>query len=126
MKPSPGAGKTANLSESVHQQLNMYALAAGAAGVGLLASAQPSAAKIVYTHVHKVIGPNSQLGLDLNHDGIVDFSIHNVYRFFSKSYHVAGLWTKTPPTNALEGGLLFSLFCLRSRARGQDRPTQEL
>ena len=27
----------ANLSESIHQQLNMYALAAGAAGVGVLA-----------------------------------------------------------------------------------------
>ena len=42
------ARKTAsNLSESVHKQLNMYAIAAGAAGVGLLALAQPSEAKIV-------------------------------------------------------------------------------
>jgi hypothetical protein len=49
----------------------MYALVAGAAGVGMLALAQPAEAKIVYTPAHaKVIGP---LPVDLNHDGIVDF-----------------------------------------------------
>jgi hypothetical protein len=42
MKRSSGLRKTADLSVSIHQQLNMYALAAGAAGVGVLALAQPS------------------------------------------------------------------------------------
>jgi len=37
------------LSESVRRQLNSYAFAASAAGVGLLALAQPAEAKIVYT-----------------------------------------------------------------------------
>jgi hypothetical protein len=69
----------ANLSESLHQQLNMYALAAGAAGVGLLALAQPVEAKIVYTPAHRVIGPDSKYLLDLNHDGIPDFTITNSY-----------------------------------------------
>jgi hypothetical protein len=45
--------KTANLSASIHQQLSMYALAAGAAGVGTLALAQPSEAKIVYTPANR-------------------------------------------------------------------------
>jgi hypothetical protein len=49
MKRSSGPRKTANFSRSIHQQLNMYALAAGAAGVGVLALAQPAEAKIVYT-----------------------------------------------------------------------------
>ena len=69
----------ANLSESIHHQLNMYALAAGAAGVGVLALAQPVEAKIVYTPAHRVIGPDSRYLLDLNHDGITDFTIANSY-----------------------------------------------
>jgi hypothetical protein len=35
------------LSEPVHYQLNMYAIAASAAGVSLLALTQPAEAKIV-------------------------------------------------------------------------------
>jgi hypothetical protein len=37
------------LSPPLQQRLNSYALAAGAAGVGVLAVTQPAAAKIVYT-----------------------------------------------------------------------------
>jgi hypothetical protein len=65
----------ANLSSSVHYQLNMYALAASAAGVGVLALVQPSEAKIVYTATHRVIEQNSRYKLDLNHDGKADFLI---------------------------------------------------
>lgn len=43
------------LADSVHQQPNMYALAAGAAGVGELAFAQPVEARIVYTPAHRAI-----------------------------------------------------------------------
>jgi hypothetical protein len=42
MKPSSGPRKTAELSYSIHQQLNMYSLAASIAGVGMVASAQSS------------------------------------------------------------------------------------
>jgi len=64
------------LPDSVHYQLNQYALAASAAGVGLLALAQPAEAKIVYTKAHTVIhGLNDCVSLDLNHDGIVDFRL---------------------------------------------------
>jgi len=66
--------KTADLSDSIHQQLNMYAVAAGAAGVGMLALAQPAQAKIVYTPANAQIGGRvGKLNLDLNHDGITDF-----------------------------------------------------
>jgi hypothetical protein len=65
--------KTANLSDSVQRKLNMYVLAANAAGVGALASAQPANAKIVYTPAHvRIVG---RVNLDLNHDGIADFTI---------------------------------------------------
>jgi hypothetical protein len=70
MKPIRKASK---VSESLQRQLNAYALAAGAAGVGMLALAQPSEAKIVYTKTHQVIGTNGVYLLDLNHDGVTDF-----------------------------------------------------
>jgi hypothetical protein len=56
MNRSSTPRKTACLSKSVHQQLNMYAIAAGAAGV--LALAGPAEAKIIYTQTHVVIGTN--------------------------------------------------------------------
>jgi hypothetical protein len=74
-----GPRKTASdLSESVRQQLHMYAIAASAAGVGVLALAQPVEAKIVYTPANVVIGYNGveTYYLDLNHGGITDFTIH--------------------------------------------------
>jgi|HubBroStandDraft_2_1064218.scaffolds.fasta_scaffold00506_4 hypothetical protein len=72
----PRARKTVDLSEPVHQQLNAYALAASAAGVTLLALSQPSAAKIVYTPTHQLIGKNNSYPLALNHKA-ADFNIFN-------------------------------------------------
>ena len=77
MKKPSVPRKTANLSESIHKRLNMYALAAGAAGVGALALAQPAEARIVYTRTHHVIGTKQSYKLDLNHDGVTDFSLEN-------------------------------------------------
>jgi hypothetical protein len=56
----------------------MYALAAGAAGVGVLALAEPAEAKIVYTPAHIKIGLGGvpSYGLDLDHDGTNDFVIY--------------------------------------------------
>lgn len=53
----------------------MYAVAASAAGVSLLALAQPAEGKIIYTKVHHVIGEGESYGVDLNHDGTIDFRI---------------------------------------------------
>jgi hypothetical protein len=79
MKASSQPGTSSKLSESVHHQLNMYAVAARAAGVSLLALAQPADAKIVYTSAHQVIKVGHDFKLDLNHDGIADFRFLNTY-----------------------------------------------
>ena len=67
------------LSGPLQQRLNSYALAAGAAGVGVLAVTQPAAAKIVYTPTHKVITFTHAVALDLNHDGKTDFTFHETF-----------------------------------------------
>ena len=63
------------LSETTQRRLNAYALAATAAGVGILASGPASEAKIIYTPAHRVIKEGTSYKLDLNHDGIVDFTL---------------------------------------------------
>jgi hypothetical protein len=78
MNRSSGSVRIAvNLSDSVRQRLNMYSLAAGAAGVSMLALVQPCEAKIVYTPAHRVILSKHAISVDLNHDGIGDFTISN-------------------------------------------------
>jgi|SRR5579863_3137488 len=67
---------TSSLSKSIHQQLNGYALAAGAAGVAMLALAQPGEAKIVYTAAHQKLPLNKDFFLDLNHNSTNDFRLH--------------------------------------------------
>jgi hypothetical protein len=59
-------------SESTLQRLNLYSLAAGAAGVGMLALAQPADASVVFTPAHATIKPGEVFALDLNHDGTTD------------------------------------------------------
>jgi hypothetical protein len=71
MKRSSQPRTTAELSKSLHDRLNSYALSASAAGVGILALAQPAEAKVIYTPAHTVLTGGTTL--DLNRDGINDF-----------------------------------------------------
>jgi hypothetical protein len=93
MKRSPRFHKTpVNLSESVSRRLNVYALAAGAAGVGVLALSQPAEAKIVYTPTWVAILPGSPpMNLDLNGDGIADFQL--LHRDVNSNYY-SSLWVE--------------------------------
>ena len=81
MKRSIRRGKTArNPFDSLHRLLDMYALSATAAGVGLVAAAQPAEAKTVYTPSNIPINVNGgEVKLDLNHDGINDFAFYAGY-----------------------------------------------
>jgi len=77
---SPRPRKTANLSDSLHRQLTMYTIAAGAAGVGTLCFTKPAEARIIYTPAHVAIKVNGGLfHIDLNHDGTPDFGLSNSY-----------------------------------------------
>jgi hypothetical protein len=118
----------ANLSESLHQRLDSYALAASAAGVsvlalippaqyvlsagatlaGLLALSKPAEAKVVYTSANVAIGYGGlqHYRLDLNHDGIKDF----VFTAYSTDHGSAGNITVRPrqPRNLIWGTVGFA------------------
>jgi hypothetical protein len=93
--------KRSGLSESLHRQLNAYALAASAAGVGVLALAQPVDAKIVYTKTHQLIGANGIYAIDLNHDGTADFVVSQ----FTYNTTIGHVWLRAKPavSNAVIG-----------------------
>ena len=76
MSRSPKAAST--LPSKTSNRLNAYALAASAAGVGLLALAPSADAEIVYTPVHATIGRNGSYNLDLSNDGRVEFTIREM------------------------------------------------
>jgi hypothetical protein len=90
------------LSSSLHKRLNAYAVAASAAGVGVLALAQPADAKIVYTPAHIKVGDyvGHNVPLDLNHDGQVDFSLRDFSMCTTGCQNVfVGLWVTRAATS---------------------------
>jgi|SRR5271166_243658 len=103
MKPSPRSPLP--LSEKSRRRLNSYALAATAAGVGSLSLAQSAEAKIVYTPAHLVIdslNPQHFWPLDLNHDGIEDFSF-SAYGEVGMSSQFAFMRCSPQPGNGVRG-----------------------
>jgi hypothetical protein len=90
--------KPTYLPQSLNHRLNSYALAASAAGVGLLALPHPTEAKVVYTHAHVVLAPrsNSHYYLDLNHDGIKDFTFSHFYFYSTTSQFWASVVQMSP------------------------------
>ncbi len=79
--------KPFRLSDSLQRHLNAYALAASAAGVGMLALAQPAEAKIIYTPAHRWLPINHYYYLDLNQHGIWDFRLHLLSGMANTTYN---------------------------------------
>jgi hypothetical protein len=97
--------KTAsNPYQSIHQQLNMYALAAVVAVVSVLALALPSEAKIVYTTATVSMYNNGQYKLDLNHDGITDFTLQEVFEETDPCYRWGPFITRYLGETPAQGG----------------------
>jgi len=81
-KPNQQAREVRGLSASCQRQLNAYALAAAAAGVGALALAPNSEAKIIYTPTHRVIADGNSYKLDFTGIGTTDLIIQNEYNYW--------------------------------------------
>jgi hypothetical protein len=72
--------KSEKRSSRLHRDLAVYALAAGAAGVSVLALASSAGAEVIYTPVNQTINAHQGYAIDLNQDGIVDFRIQNLFK----------------------------------------------
>jgi hypothetical protein len=66
--------RTICFDSSLEKKLLGYAAMAAASGVAVLALSQNSEAKIVYTATHQKIPLNAPFYLDVNGDGVADFS----------------------------------------------------
>lgn len=81
--------KTATLSETIDHRAKLYSIAAAAAGVSMLALAQPAEGEVVITKKNipipvSVYGGHQYLvPISLNNDGITDFS----FSLYSFAYH---------------------------------------
>jgi hypothetical protein len=91
MKQVSAPRTPATLSDSVHRQLNLYALAASAAGIGLL-SVPAARAEIVYTPTNvKMDQVQGFYPIDFDNNGVVDL----------------GIWL---PASCSSGGCAFDMF----------------
>jgi len=93
------------LPVKTQKQLNAYALAASAAGVSVLALSGSAEAKIVYTPTHVVMNTSNDIyhPLDLNNDGVKDFSFI-AYHKTGMSSQFAILRCNPLATNDILGG----------------------
>jgi hypothetical protein len=111
------------LSESLHQRLSAYALAASAAGVGALAWTQPAEAKIVYTPTHLVFKQSSNITrhIDLNHDGIPDFRFLHFHQSSFNSFSSAFYGGGSNKSNLIMGrdtGCPYPGYCVFALTKG--------
>lgn len=103
------AAKPVPLSPASQTRLNMYALAATTAGVSAIALVPCSAAQVVFTPVDITIGANQQYGIDLNGDGITDFTVFNQSNFGWSDY--VGIMENRTQNNRVVGVVPSSGYC---------------
>jgi hypothetical protein len=108
----------AKLSASMDQRLNSYTFAARAAGVGILALAVPVEGKIVYTPAHHTITHGGSFKLDLNHDGITDFTLQDSFMTNCSTF-ISRLSVKPATGNGAQGWTGFQpyAFALKRGAK---------
>jgi hypothetical protein len=96
-----GRSASCGTSQNFESRLSAYAMAAGAAGVGLLAAALPAEAEVVFTPAHTIFTTGT-LFIDLNNDGLKDFAL-TIYNWSTSDRRlvVSGL-------NAQNGALGYS------------------
>ena len=89
--------------KSVRLHLNRFAIAAMLVGVGLLALAWPAEAEIVYTPVKVTILGNGSITLDLNNDGVTDFTIS---AYYGQCFDLHLYWGAVDETPAPNNGVI--------------------
>lgn len=93
-------------SETVQRRLGTYAMAASAAGVGLLALAEPAEAQIVYTPAHVLLRMHGVYQLDLTNNGSPELRFINSATPFVGRLWVSA-WGPGGVNNKVEMGSLY-------------------
>jgi len=113
----------AQLSDSLEGNLKHYALAATAAGVGLLAISTSAEAKVIYTPANKTIPYNgTPVSIDLNHDGADDFSLSAISSSGERFSQAFVQVTPSNPANFVWGLLQKASFDSASILAAGDLP----
>jgi hypothetical protein len=76
MQRSPKSRRAVVLPQPLRKKIDFYTLAAGAAGVGMLALAHSAEAEVVYTPAKLQMNVPNTYQIDLNNDGKVDMQFH--------------------------------------------------
>jgi len=87
--------------KSFPDRLGMYAVAATAAGVGVLALTEPADASVVFTPAHTKI--TGSISLDLNNDGIPDFNFTRSVFYGGRAFSSSTVIAPFNPANRIEG-----------------------
>lgn len=105
MKADAVPVKSSHSRDSLHQRLQLYALAAGAAGVSLLALSRPTEAEIIWKSGHVVLDQGGKYDLDLTGDGTIDFE-YNIAAFWESDFFTINFWAQPEVAgNGFMGGL---------------------
>jgi hypothetical protein len=104
MKQLTSPRKISQISSSLDKRLNLYTLAASAAGVGLLAFGQPAEAEVVYTPVSVTFKAGTSYFLDINNDGTPDFELKDTASQFMAGLTVHPWANGSPVSNGVEIG----------------------
>jgi hypothetical protein len=99
----------ARLASKLDKDLIAYAIAAGAAGVGLMAAAPNAEARVVATPANIVVPINGGLiQFDINGDGVPDFGL-SATNFFDSPGGETRKHTGKPLLGGIFGGRLFAI-----------------
>jgi hypothetical protein len=88
--------------QSFLDQLGLYAVAATAASVGVLALIEPADASVVFTPAHTKISAGT-ISLDLNNDGIADFNLTRAVFYGGRAFSSSTVIAPLNQANRIEG-----------------------
>jgi hypothetical protein len=117
MKPQPPRTPS-TLSDSVHHRLNLYALAASAAGAGALVFSQPATAEIIYTPTAVSVGPNVTVLFEAGAFGITnELGQHYSSRTVNSGVGAKGAIAGNSVSRGSKYGRMYLAYALAKGAR---------
>jgi hypothetical protein len=102
-RSSPSCLSEETLPEPINHRLKVYCVTAAAAGVGLLALAQPAEGKVIVTKKTIQLPFGANVLLDLNNDGKADFQFQVILGAYDHSFYASMFVTPLTGGEAVGG-----------------------